>query len=516
MSFVVCRFQRSVFDHSLTPPTSNVRTRFINQSNTAYNPSTVMGGSASHNVGDLKFMTCGPASCRMPIITGVSHTFENATITWTGEGSSYQVNVKESTASVWPTANISVTGNTYTFTGLQPSTNYTFRIRQDCTADSLGYSEWTSSIFTTDYLQCSAPYDLTASNITNSTATFDWVPVGEETMWQLHVWFSGGLDSVYTVSSHPVTIGGFTANTTYQASIHALCGSAHNIFSDETYPIEFTTAACPDVVGLGTRNITDNSVEVYWSPDPMAQTWILEYGYHGFDLGTGTTVSCSTNFYVVTDLDDDMEYDFRVRAVCGSDWQSEGWSSTTATTLPYVVVCDAPTDVDVAVSGNTATISWTAGEGNISFEIEYGRHGFTHGSSAIFPVGASPFRLSNLSYETEYDVYIHAVCDQNIYSDWSDVVSFTTGSVGIDREEEPACTIYPNPTNGSTTVIVSGISGRLQLAVVDINGREIVSNILDCSNECTKTLCVENLSHGTYFVRVTGENANIVKKLIVR
>ena len=499
-----------------THTTSNIRTRYINQSNTTFNPSTVTGGSASRCVGDLKFMTCGPASCRMPIIMGVSHTYENATITWTGEGSHYQVNLKESTASVWPDTNIYVTGNTYTFTALQPSTNYIFRIRQDCTADSLGYSVWTSSIFTTDYLRCLAPYNLTASNITNSTATFDWVPFGEETMWQIHVWFSGGLDSVYTVSSHPVTIGGFTANTSYQATIHALCGSAHNIVSDESDPIEFTTAACPDVVGLGTRTITYSSVEVYWSHDPMAQTWILEYGYHGFDMGTGTTVTCHSNTYVVTDLDDDMEYDFRVRAVCGSDWQSEGWASTTATTLPYVVVCDVPTNVSAEVSGNTATISWTAGEGNNSFEIEYGRHGFTHGNSAIFPVSVSPFRLSNLSYNTEYDVYIHAVCDQNIYSDWSDIVSFTTGSVGIDHETEPACTIYPNPTNGTTTISVGGISGRVIIAIVDINGREIVSKILDCSYESSKSMSIDNLSPGAYFVRVTSENANMVHKLIVR
>lgn len=67
----------------------------------------------------------------------------------------------------------------------------------------------------------------------------------------------------------------------------------------------------------------------------------IRLGYQG----TSVIVSCSTNFYVVTDLDDDMEYDFCVRAVCGSGWQSEDWSSTTATTLPYVVVCDAPTEV---------------------------------------------------------------------------------------------------------------------------------------------------------------------------
>ena len=66
------------------------------------------------------------------------------------------------------------------------------------------------------------------------------------------------------------------------------------------------------------------------------------------------------------------------------------------------------------------------------------------------------------------------------------------------------------------TVSVSGISGRVVVAVVDISGREIVSKILDCSNGYNRTLSVENLSHGAYFVRVTGENANMVKKLIVR
>ena len=66
-----------------------------------------------------------------------------------------------------------------------------------------------------------------------------------------------------------------------------------------------------------------------------------------------------------------------------------------------------------------------------------------------------------------------------------------------------------------TTISVSGISGRVLVSVVDINGRVIVSKILDCSNEFTNTLSVENLPHGAYFVRVTGENANVVKKLIV-
>ena len=81
---------------------------------------------------------------------------------------------------------------------------------------------------------------------------------------------------------------------------------------------------------------------------------------------------------------------------------------------------------------------------------------------------------------------------------------------------EPACAIYPNPTSGSTTVSVSGISGKVRIVVVDMNGREVVSETLDCTGDCAKTMNVENLAQGAYFVRITGENANMVRKLIVR
>ncbi len=556
----------------------------------------------------MQLLSCSAPFCHQPEITNISYTYENATITWSGDGTDYEVNIKETDSTDWPATDIHVTDSTYTFTGLLPATSYTLRVRQDCSSSSLGYSEWVINDFTTDNMPCFAPDSLTVTAVTNATATFTWSTSDNDTAWDIHVWYSG-FDSVCTVNTYPVIVGGFSAGVTYQASIRAYCGAASNTISDWGDTIVFTTAVCPDVTGLGTRNVTANSVDVYWNPDPMAQQWIIEYGFHGFDLGTGTQVTTTLTTYTINGLMDDMEYDFRVRAVCGDDWQSEGWATTSATTLEGGVPCEAPTAVNAVVAGNAATVSWTANTGNISFVLEYGTRGFALGSGTTVNATASPVTLSNLAYETAYDVYVKANCADNTSSAWSTVasftteaqgsedcdpvtdlaatnvtesaalltwtpgnsgdewevvlttaagatvsenstterqfqltdltpgtayvakvrtvcgdgqysdfasVSFTTNSVGIADVTAPACTIYPNPTSGATTVSVSGISGKVRIAIVDMNGREVTSETLDCSGDCAKTMSVDNLAQGAYFVRITGENANMVRKLIVR
>ena len=213
-----------------------------------------------------------------------------------------------------------------------------------------------------------------------------------------------------------------------------------------------------------------------------------------------------------------MEYDFWVRALCGDDWQSEGWAITTATTEATPIPCETPHNVSTVVSGNSATVSWTPGEGNNSFELEYGRHGFAPGSNPILPVTAPPVTINNLDYGTEYDLYVRAVCDQNTYSDWSDVANFTTGTVGIDPLVGPSCTIYPNPNGGNPPIVaitVSGISGKVKIAVLDLTGREVMSETRNCSSECDKQLDIKGLVDGTYIVCVTSEKYTpIVRKLI--
>ena len=352
-------------------------------------------------------------------------TLGSITINWSGTGSHYEVDIKPDSASTWPDSPISVTDTTYTFTGLQPATLYQFRVRQDCSADTLGHSYWTEGSFDTHNWPCLSPNSLQVYDITNSTATFDWSPAVYGTSWQLHVWFSGGMDSIFTVGSHPATVDGLTAYTTYHATVRQLCGSDNSVAGDWGDTIVFTTDVCPDVTGLTTGNVTTNSVTLIWDSNPMAEGWAVEYGFIGFTQGQGMQDTSSTNSYTATGLTEGHAYEFFVKAVCGTDWTSENWVGTSATTE----------------------------------------------SAAINP------HLSTLNFQLS---------------------------------------ISPNPTSSATTISVSGVNGIVRIAVVDMSGRTVATETLECSADCEKTMEVDNLPQGAYFVRITADNTNMVRKLIVR
>ena len=162
------------------------------------------------------------------------------------------------------------------------------------------------------------------------------------------------------------------------------------------------------------------------------------------------------------------------------------------------------------------TVSWTPAEGNTAFEVEYGNRGFSHGNGTVVNTNEPSTVINGLEFNTQYDLYVRALCGADNYSPWTPVTTFTTGTQGIDNAEGVACTIFPNPTSSATTISVSGVNGKVKIEVVDMNGRTVASETLECSSDCRKTMDVDHLAQGAYFVRITGENVNMVKKLIVR
>ncbi|MBQ6237289.1 MAG: T9SS type A sorting domain-containing protein, partial [Bacteroidales bacterium] len=61
-----------------------------------------------------------------------------------------------------------------------------------------------------------------------------------------------------------------------------------------------------------------------------------------------------------------------------------------------------------------------------------------------------------------------------------------------------------------------GVAGEVAITIVDMNGRVVMSDSMSCEGDCTKTLEVTGLAQGAYFVRISGENVNMVKKLVVK
>ena len=468
--------------------------RYVYNDGSSYNINSVSGGTASSTVGDITLYACDAAHCQAPIVTSATYDYHSATITWVGDGNDYEVNIKEASALDWPATDIAVTGNTYTFTGLQPETAYIYRVRQHCVEDS-AYSDWVIDGFTTDDLPCFPPDSLTVSNLTNAEGTFSWTSLGNESLWDLHVWFTGGLDTIYRVSTNPATVGGYTAGVTYSASIRAVCGD-EMLEGEWGDTIQFTTATCPDVTGLSTSNVTENSVSLNWTADPMAHGWIIEYGYSGFSQGTGHTANTTTNSFTATDLEEDTPYDFYVKAVCGEGWNSEGWTRVSATTHEAT----NPT-YTITVQANDPAMGTVTGGG-------------TYNGGETCTVTATPnagYQFVNWSNGETANPYSFVVMSSmTLTANFAQV----EGIDGVDGNV--SCTIYPNPTNDATTISVSGVSGVVRITVVDMNGRTARSETLECSGDCQKTMEVDGLAQGAYFVRITGDQVNIVRKLVVR
>ena len=362
-------------------------------------------------------------ACPAPVISSVVPTPQGAEISWTGTASAYELKVRQVGETVW-TEGFAASSNSYTFTGLQPLTEYQFRLRTICSTSS--NSVWVDGSFSTLETPCTVPTNLHQTVVDYNAVTLDWTNGGNEQNWVVKV-FNSRIGEIFdTVSAHPATINGLAANEQYFATVQAACGNLGDGFSDWSDTISFTTTECVAVSNIICAEPTDTYVQISWTSNGSENAWIVEYGMPGFGQG-------------------------------------EEMGRVTATTNPYQL------------------------------------------------------SLAGFDPETEYEVYVYAQCMEGLTSVPAGPASFTTRSIGISGIEGNAdINIYPNPTTGSTTISVNGISGKVNVAIVDMNGREVMNSAMECDGDCEKVMNVEGLAQGAYFVRIYGEEINSIRKLIVR
>ena len=91
-------------------------------------------------------------------------------------------------------------------------------------------------------------------------------------------------------------------------------------------------------------------------------------------------------------------------------------------------------------------------------------------------------------------------------------MNFSYSDVGIDSLSDEPLQIYPNPTTGKLTIDY----GQLiidKIEIFDI-ARKIVSSNIQISLSSNHEIDISNLNSGIYFVKVTTERGEIVKKIV--
>lgn len=185
-------------------------------------------------------------------------------------------------------------------------------------------SGWNLDDFTVEIIpNCPSPVktSVTVTNLTSYSADVSWTD-NDPTHSSWTVFYApttgGGSWQTEVTSQNPVTITGLNSSTEYQVYVITNCSVTDSV-PDATQTVTFTTlVSCPAPATISFSNVTTTSADVAWTSVGTAVEWELEYGYHGFVQGSGTTVpSLTTQSYTIQNLSPSTQYDVYVRSVCG-------------------------------------------------------------------------------------------------------------------------------------------------------------------------------------------------------
>lgn len=377
----------------------------------------------------MLFDVCPLEECPAPQLRMPYVRYEGVTLRWHNTGAVYLFSYRRSDQSRWIVEDEYTLDTTYVTPMLYPHTDYVYVIRQIC--DALTTSNAAMGTFNSSDLGCLPPLDFSVSDVKKNSAAFRWSSDENHVSYQVRIFNSFYDDTLHSYITHNAT-NELSPGVTYHAAMRV---------------------RCEDEGGSGSSSSSDDG---YWS----------------------------------------------------------FWSDTISFTTP---MCSDVADVEVTeVGGNSAVVSWTESGSAQSWQIEWGPYGFNQGTGTMVTVTSQPYTITGLIGETEYEVYVRAICDTDFVSEHWSGTTFTTMYSGLDEAGEEDCvTLFPNPASGRVRLSLPQHLGIARVEILDMRGCPVkVYNVPAFSIGCT--LDVGTLRAGAYYVRVVGNDVTFVRKLIVR
>ncbi|MEO6169302.1 MAG: sulfatase-like hydrolase/transferase [Chitinophagales bacterium] len=165
----------------------------------------------------------------------------NATMTWNAVGGAayYMVKYKTETGTFILLPDI-VVGTSFTFTGLNANTHYTFAVASFCINNS--NNGWKQVKKAT--LKCSPPMSPAIGAIAEDGATFSWVPQCGSTVFKVRYKLSASSNwtNLPNTTALSYRFTGFSSNTSYDVSVRSDCGANASSWTD---PVIFITSVPP-------------------------------------------------------------------------------------------------------------------------------------------------------------------------------------------------------------------------------------------------------------------------------
>lgn len=169
-----------------------------------------------------------------------------------------------------------------------------------------------------------------------------------------------------------------------------------------------------------------------------------------------------------------------------------------------------------AAPANVTSAHWTWGDGSSSNTL-YTSHQYSVAGTYTLCLTVTVNCGATASYCTSY--YIFKSTNSNDQSMINVNVLDPNTVTGISNSaiQQVAFTIHPNPSNGEFTVNMNGLkSENAKVSVYSLIGKLVYeSDVETSSGNLVKDINVNQLSNGVYFIKVSADNKEFTKKVVL-
>ena len=349
---------------------------------------------------------------------------------------------------------------------------------------------------------CTRPTDLSATNITQNTAQFNWNSNANVTIqWCISSFSLGSGTTVNDVSS-PYDISGLISGTAYKYYVKKLCsgGTSSAWQGPYTFLTQFSAVDIPYSTGFDEADTVNGPTYIGWSnpnSSNLSSNWKL-YKPTTPDAfihqGTTTAYSYSNNITVT----DSWLFSRGINLVAGTpvaiDFYARNYSSTTpvatnAASKFKVTIGTAP-----IAAGQTTIVGTENNFSSSAFILKH--YFFTPTTSGIYYIGI------------QHNSPVNTSGTQGLFVD----TFSATQDLNVSDFTADNFLVFPNPMTNNLFIGNPKQEPISMFEITDLNGRVVYQKNSDFEKEIN--INISSLAAGIYFLTIKSNTIHFTKKLI--
>ncbi len=252
-------------------------------------------------------------------------------------------------------APINTTSTSVSLTGLKPKTDYVAEVRGNIGDLS---TNWSNEANFTTLPVCSAPTDLSVSNVTCNSMILSWNQDGTVDDWQICL--NDDETNLITAVTTSYTLTGLSAQTAYSVKVRSRKGLDDYSYWSEPLGVS-TTAYYQEPTSFAATEIHSYNVVLNWNENSGADEWRL-----CLNGDMNNLITVNTKPFTLTGLTPETTYTAKISAY--HDGSFSGWSNQISFTTPVIT----PSLTVSNVNQNSANLNWTNMSG-ASYTVRYNR-----------------------------------------------------------------------------------------------------------------------------------------------